>query len=125
LDGPGVTHEYTLLVGGTVLPGEGHEPVTAIAWAAGVVLALGSDADVVAISRGDSVRVDLGGAFVVPLGTRDEPAWPSEAALEIGGPADLAILGADPRAQAGPAPPILAVLRDGHVTRGRLPGAPH
>lgn len=39
-----VTHEYTLLVGGTIVPGDGAPDATAIAWAAGVILALGTDA---------------------------------------------------------------------------------
>lgn len=118
-----MTHEYTLLLGGTVLAGEDPEPATAIAWAAGTVLALGSDDEIRSISRGDSMFVPLRGAFVVPLGPdADEPPWPPQGTLEIGAPADMAILAGDPRAS-GPPAPVLAVLRGGHAVRGRLPTA--
>ena len=40
-----VTHEYALLVGGLVLPGGTEPDATALAWAGGTVLAIGSDAD--------------------------------------------------------------------------------
>jgi len=118
-----VTHEYTLLVGGTVLAGvEEDAPATAIAWAAGTVLALGSDDQVLGTSRGDSFMVDLRGAVVVPLGPDDTPAWPPTRRLEIGAPADLAVLDRDPRIAAAGAVRTLAVLHGGHVTRGALPG---
>jgi predicted amidohydrolase YtcJ len=102
-----VTHLYTLLLGGTVIPGGGQPDVSAIAWAGDIVIALGSDEDVRAISRGDSYFVDLRGAVVVPL---------EEATLEVGGPADLAVLSADPRK-------TLAVVRGGRVVSGALPRA--
>ena len=104
-----MTHEYTLLIGGTVIPGGGEPDVTAIAWAEGTVLALGSDTDVRALSRGDSYVVDLRGAVVVPLGRDPEPGWPTEATLEIGGRADLAIL--DERSPGGMEPAGSVVLR--------------
>jgi len=105
-----VTHEYTLLLGGTVLPGGGAPACGALAWAEGTVLALGSDAEVRAISRGDSAVLLATDAFVVPLNEL----------LEVGMPADLAVLDADPRA--GPPGTPRAVIRGGHVTEGRLPG---
>jgi predicted amidohydrolase YtcJ len=102
-----VTHLYTLLLGGTVIPGGGQPEVSAIAWAGDMVIALGSDADVRAISRGDSHFVDLAGALVVPLG---------EGTLEVGGPADMAVLSADQRK-------TLAVVRGGRLVSGALPRA--
>ena len=104
-----MTHEYTLLLGGTVLPGGGRAACGAVAWAWGTVLALGSDAEVRAISRGDSAVLLATRGFVVPLG---EP-------IEVGAPADLAVLDRDPRA--GPPGVPRAVIRGGHVVEGRLP----
>jgi predicted amidohydrolase YtcJ len=104
-----VTHEYTILLGGTVIPGGGAPEATAIAWAHDTVLLVGSDDDVRAISRGDSHFVDLDGRFVVPLG---EP-------LGAGSRADLAVLKQDPRSAKSPPEP-LAVVRAGHVIEGRL-----
>ena len=98
-----MTHEYTILTGATVLPGSGRDPCEAIAWAEGTVLALGSEAEVRAISRGDSHLIAYPGAFVVPLGE----------VLEIGGPADLMVLAGDPRSDPGTAAP-LAVFHRGH-----------
>jgi predicted amidohydrolase YtcJ len=106
-----VTHEYTILTGATILPGGGREPCEAIAWAQATVLALGSEAEVRAISRGDSHLLAYPGAFVVPLGE----------GLEVGAPADLASLDRDPRSGAGEgtgAP--IAFYRGGHLEpRGR------
>ncbi len=122
-----MTHEYTVLVAGTVLAGRGRPPATAIAWAADTILAIGSDTDVRAISRGDSHVVELDGAFVIPLGP-GEPAWPSGAVLEAGGSADLVVLGRDPRAaqdpRAEPRAPLrpLAIVRQGRVVDGFLGG---
>ncbi len=99
-----MTHEYTLLTGAIVLPGGGIAPCEAIAWAHGTVLALGSEAEVRAISRGDSHSLAYPGAFVVPLGE----------ALEVGGPADLVVLAGDPRSGADDEVPI-AVIRGGHA----------
>ncbi len=99
-----MTHEYTILTGATILPGPDRAPCEAIAWAHGTVLALGSEAEVRAISRGDSHLIAYPGAFVVPLGE----------ALEPGGPADLAVQAGDPRSGAAGGPPI-AVYRGGHL----------
>ena len=121
-----MTHEYTLLVGGVVIPGGGEPDATAIAWAGDTVLALGNDDDVRAISRGDSHLFDLGGAIVVPLGPGADTAWPTGATLEVGSLADLAVLDRDPRLAhadgpgAGPAG-TLAVVRGGRIVAGSLP----
>jgi len=124
-----MTHEYTLLIGGTVLPGGDAPDATAITWAGDTVLAVGTDGDVRAISRGDSHAFELGGAFVVPLGVGagSDAAWPTGATLEIGGRADLAVLDRDPRladARNPGATPIrtLALVRGGRVVAGMLPG---
>jgi predicted amidohydrolase YtcJ len=106
-----MTHEYTLLLGATILPGGDAEPCEALAWALGIVLAVGPDAAVRAISRGDSHVIACPGAFVVPL----------EGQLEAGARADLAVYAADPRG-ADSAQPI-AVIRGGHVVAGALSGA--
>ena len=118
-----MTHEYTLLVGGTILPGRAQPPVSAMAWADGTVIALGTDAEIRALSRGDSAILRLGGAFVVPVDPAGNVSWPPAVALEIGGPADLAILDADPR-DANQPPRPLAVIRGGHGTEGGLPSSP-
>jgi predicted amidohydrolase YtcJ len=115
-----VTHEYTLLVGGTIIPGGAERDATAIAWAEGTVLAIGSDDEVRAISRGDSAMLELNGATVIPLAPGAAAAWPVDAALEVGGPADLAVLRADPRR--GATLSVLALVRAGHVVAGTLPG---
>jgi hypothetical protein len=116
-----VTHAYTLLLGGTVLPGHGQPPHAAIAWAEGTVLALGTDDQVRAVSRGDSEFVNLRGAYVIPVGLDETVMWPPTTTLEIGSPADLAILLDDPRLGPDGARPALGVLRGGHVVRGTLP----
>ncbi len=82
-----MTHEYTLLLGATVLPDGRTRACEAIAWASGTILALGTDAEVRAISRGDSQVLRFDGAYVLPI----------EGPLEVGGPADLLVLEADPR----------------------------
>lgn len=117
-----MTHQYTLLVGGTILPGPGRPTCSAIAWAEGTVLALGSDDQVHAVSRGDSEVVDLRGAYVLPIGPMDRADWPPSAALEIGASADLAILSADPRAGGALRGPGVTIVRGGHAVIGRLPG---
>ena len=118
-----MTHEYTLLIGGTILTGPGHPPVTSMAWAGGTVIALGTEAEMRGISRGDSAVLQLGGAFVVPIDQAGVVSWPPASALEIGGPADLAILDDDPRDAHGPLAPV-ALIRGGHVTEGNLPSSP-
>ena len=62
-----VTHEYTLLLGGTIITGGSRPDAAAIAWASDTVLALGSEMEVRSISRGDSHVVEIQGRFVVPL----------------------------------------------------------
>ncbi|TAK02388.1 MAG: hypothetical protein EPO36_02255 [Chloroflexota bacterium] len=104
-----MTHEYRLLLGGTVLPGPGRPPCEAIAWADATILALGTTEEVEAISRGDSHRLAAAGGFVVPLGPP----------LEVGAPADLAVLARDPRL-GDPGSPR-AVVRGGRIVAGRLP----
>jgi predicted amidohydrolase YtcJ len=119
-----VTHRYTLLVGGTVIAGADEPVVSAIAWAEDTVIALGSDDDVRATSRGDSHVIDLRGASVVALGEGPDVFWPPDATLEVGGRADLAVLEGDPRrmdAPAGQQMSALAVVRGGRVVAGRLP----
>lgn len=113
-----MTHEYTLLVGGVVIPGGTAPDATAIAWAADTILALGSDEEVLSISRGDSRVVELGGAFVIPLAADGDLRWPTEAKLEVGGRADLAVLPADPRLT--PAVEPLALLLGGRLVAGAL-----
>jgi predicted amidohydrolase YtcJ len=122
-----VTHRYTLLIRGTVISGRDEPDVSAIAWAADTVIALGSDDDVRGTSRGDSHVIDLGGASVVALGEGPNVLWPPDATLEIGGPADLAVLESDPRridVPAGQRLSALALVRGGRVVAGRLPGVP-
>ena len=92
-----MTHLYTLLIGGTVISGRDEPDASAIAWAADTVIALGSDDDVRATSRGDSHVIDLRGASVVALGEGPDVLWPPDATLEVGGRADLAVLESDPR----------------------------
>ncbi len=110
-----MTHEYTLLVGATVLPGGDRPACDALVWAAGTILALGSEAEIRAISRGDSHVMALPGRFVTAL---DSP-------LEVGAPADMMVLATDPRLMAtgvatgaDPSPGLLAVIRGGHVVEG-------
>ena len=71
-----MTHGYTLLIRGIVISGHDEPDVTAIAWAADTVIALGSDDEVRGISRGDSHVIDLGGASVVALGQGSVARWP-------------------------------------------------
>ena len=122
-----MTHQYTLLVGGIVIPGGGAPDATAIAWAGDTILAIGTDDEVRAISRGDSHLFGLGGACVSPLEPGPDTASPTGAPLEIGVRADLAVLDRDPRlsdtgAPATPRPRTLAVVRGGRVVAGALPG---
>ncbi len=121
-----VTHEYTVLHGGLVLPGDGVPAVRAIAWAADAVLAMGTDEEVRAISRGDSRFVDLAGRVVIPLAPDVPPSWPTPATLEVGGPASLAILETDPRRGGEGASPLqpVAVVRNGRLVSGSFPRRP-
>jgi predicted amidohydrolase YtcJ len=122
-----VTHRYTLLIRGTVISGRDEPDVSAIAWAADTVIALGNDDDVSGTSRGDSHVIDLRGASVVGLGEGPAARWPPDATLEVGGRADLAVLEGDPRlmdAHAQHQLSPLALVRGGRVVAGRLPGKP-
>jgi predicted amidohydrolase YtcJ len=118
-----VTHEYTLLVGGTVLRGGDRPDASAIAWAADTVIAVGSDDEILGTSRGDSHGVVLGGAIVVGLGATGD-RWSPAATLEVGGPADLAVLDDDPRRSEGNRPAVLAIVRGGRLEAGKLPDGP-
>ena len=132
-----MTHEYIIGLGGRIEPaGEQHEGATAIGWAADSILAVGSDRDVRAISRGDSTFLDLGGCHVTALpedieaamlaarsvapesvprgdvGTRLAAAGvlPAGSILETGTRADLAFWGI--------AGELLAITRDGLFSQG-------
>ena len=105
-----VTHQYLILTGGTVARGPDEPDATAIAWAEGTIIAIGSDDEVRSVSRGDSAFGDLAGAFVVPLA--------GDGSLEIGGPASFAIHERDPRA--GTTGATRAVVRHGRVVAGTL-----
>lgn len=153
-DAPRVTHEYTILHGGTILSGAADaSPATAIAYAHGIILAVGDDASVRSVSRGDSTFVDLEGLVVVPLAAVErgsdsiarlpravvDPAARRGAILTVegdddaagwlvpGSPADLAILSADPTAlprdRAGEVA-VVATVRAGRGTGGPF-GAGH
>lgn len=120
-----MTHRYTLLVGGTVLPGPGLPIASAIAWAEGIVLAVGTDAQVREVSRGDSHVVDLQGAFVVPVGVDATAPWPPSATLEVGGQADLDVLLDDPRIERSGPQRAVGLVRGGQVVSGSLASREH
>ena len=101
-----MTHEYTILTGGVIAGSDPTKPHTAIAWAAGTVLAVGQDTAVRAVSRGDSHVADLRGAVVQALG---------DGCLEPGDAADFEI-----RDPAGTR--TIAVVRGGHVVEGEFAG---
>jgi hypothetical protein len=101
-----VTHEYTILTGGFIAGGHATSRPTAVAWAAGTVLAVGDDAEVRAVSRGDSHFVELAGAVVQPL---------SGGCLEPGDAADFEIR--DPTGTR-----TIAVVRGGHLVEGAFSG---
>jgi len=129
-----MTHEYTVATGGLVLGATAGQPATALAWAEDTVLAVGTDAEVRAISRGDSTFVDLVG-LAVSAG-RDAAAATHLlraavargsgagierllAGIEPGAPADLLIWSRDPRTLAAEEAADLRVVgfvRAGHLT---------
>lgn len=119
-----VTHEYWILVGGTVMRGSGQPDSTAIAWAGDTILALGSDDEVRAISRGDSHVASLSGAVVSPVTSGSDPRPTPDGALDVGGAASFAILTERPpstpegHVDAGS---VVAIVIRGRLTRGRLP----
>ncbi|MFN8631312.1 MAG: hypothetical protein U0838_13645 [Chloroflexota bacterium] len=103
-----MTHEYTILTGGVVVAAvDGCAAPSAVAWALDTVLAVGGDADVLAISRGDSRVADLHGALVTP----DAGAGP----LEPGDRADFTIRDAATGE-------VLAEIRAGQIVAGDVPG---
>ena len=128
-----MTHEYVIALNGHVEPDPGGESEeTAVAWAAGAVLAVGPNDVVRAISRGDSRFLDLHGCLVTPLPEAPSQAdslirekraqgaevarllvesglLSSEASLEPGAPADLAFWD-----ESG----LVAIVREGHFTDG-------
>lgn len=116
-----MTHRYTILVGAIVLPGAGESEAQAIAWAHDAVLAIGLEAEVRSISRGGSHVLDAAGGFVVPLDKNGVVRWPPATTLEVGGPADLAVLDADPRHEGSSPTVVRAVVRGGRVIGGSLP----
>lgn len=120
-----MTHRYTLMVGGTILPGADEPVASAIAWAGDTILALGSDAAVGEISRGDSHVIELRGAYVVPVDEDGGDTWPGAVTLEVGSPASFAIFGEDPRRTGEPGGPRIApmaVIRNGRLVAGAMPG---
>mgnify|MGYP001557616981 CR=1 FL=1 len=128
-----MTHEYVIALHGHVEPDPGGDSEeTALAWAAGSVIAVGPDDVVRAVSRGDSTFVDLCGCVVTPLPeapshadslVREEAAvgadvarllvesglLSADASLEPGAPADLAFWD-----ETG----LVAVVRGGHFIDG-------
>jgi hypothetical protein len=150
-----VTHEYVIALSGRILGSRAHTDgpgPTAIAWAADRVLAVGSDAEVRAISRGDSTFLDLRGCAVTPLprdlrraeevlrqaiqtdrGVDVRQALAAaglidpDSALEPGSPADLAVWSTDP-ASVEPAAAatlrVLAEVRAGAFTEGNEHSGP-
>ncbi|MGD8486352.1 MAG: hypothetical protein PVH07_06905 [Chloroflexota bacterium] len=132
-----MTHEYVIALNGIVAPGPAGGTATAVAWAAEAVLAVGTDESVRAISRGDSIFLDLDGCAITPLPANPEAAADAvrqagtgavdivsllvragrldpEAALEPGAPADLAMW----QATAGGGHRLVATVRGGLFTEG-------
>ncbi len=143
-----MTHEYVIATGGIVLgaPQTGGRIPTAVGWAADRILAVGSDAVVTAISRGDSTFIDVEGCAIGPapndpaaaerlirsLVKAGRPFGTIEALggaglletvepLEAGAPADLAFWDAVPETSpraSGSTLRIVAVVRRGAFTEG-------
>jgi hypothetical protein len=120
-----VTHEYRILVGGTVIRGAGQPDATAIAWAGDTILAIGTDEEVRAISRGDSHVASLDGALVASVQPEGDWRWQPDDVLEVGGIATFAVLADDPRTTVGRvlSDSMLALVRAGRVVLGGLPDA--
>jgi predicted amidohydrolase YtcJ len=121
-----MTHEYRILIGGTVIRGPGQADATAIAWAGGTIIAIGSDTEVRAISRGDSFVASIARLFVAAVPRSTDPSLDLAGVLEVGGDANFAILTFDPRrppSDHGTTASIVCVVRLGRVVRGRLPGS--
>ncbi len=110
-----MTHEYVIALGGRIRVSSdevpGHESVSAIAWAADRVLAVGSDDAVSAISRGDSIFFALDGCVVTAA------AADGDGELEPGSVADLDFWAADPSDPARLAR-VIASVRAGAFTEG-------
>ena len=128
-----MTHEYVIALNGQVEPDPGGDAEeTALAWASDAIIAVGPDAVVRAISRGDSTFLDLCGCVVTPLPEAPSHAdslvrenrakgaeiarllvesglLSAEASLEPGVPADLAFWD-----ETG----LVAIVRGGHFTDG-------
>jgi predicted amidohydrolase YtcJ len=129
-----MTHEYTVATGGHILGSGQRSPATALAWAEHIVLAVGDDREVRAVSRGDSTFLDLAGR-AVSAGTdaaaatrqlRDAVARGRTAAiadlvgvLEPGSTADLLIWSRDPRTLAPDEAEeldLVGFVRGGHLS---------
>ena len=129
-----MTHEYTVATGGLVLGGGTGAKATALAWAEDTILAVGDDATVRAVSRGDSTFVDLAGRAVSAGRDAVEATRRLRAAvrtgsseldleeLEPGTAADLLIWSHDPRALAPKEAEQLHVVAT--VVGGRLSWLP-
>ena len=143
-----MTHEYVIALGGIVLTSgpAADSPPTALAWAADAVLAVGSDEDVRAISRGDSTFLRLDGSAVTRA--PDDPVAAetllrrairegrsfraseilaeagltgASRGLEPGSPADLAFWSANPEtlsAAEASSLHLVALVRGGGFTTG-------
>ena len=96
-----MTHLYTVLVGGRIARGGDLRDATALVVAADTVLFVGTDEEAAAVSRGDSMTVELAGAEIVATGD-----------LEVGSPADFDVVHRDGSAR----------VRGGRLVAGALPG---
>ncbi len=143
-----MTHEYVIALGGHILCATriGEPAPTAVAWATGHILAVGTDEAVASISRGDSTFLDLGGCavtpdpvdrvaaqrllratvaaavpFVVDALLLSAGALKPDTCLEPGAPSDLAFWSANPETllpHSADSLHIIAVVRNGLFTIG-------
>jgi len=104
-----MTHLYTLLVGGRIARGGELRDATALVVAADTVLFVGTDEEAAAVSRGESMTVDLSGAEIVGTGE-----------LEVGSPADFEVWSRPETS--GTRPVLVARVRGGRLVEGALPG---